>query len=86
MTELARDAPEYVRDALVEMSKNQTFAWKTQAQGSSTSLVSALDPKLGMFEDKDGKENYGVYLIDCQISNGLIRAYIPLIRATRDEV
>ena len=24
--------------------------------------------------------------IDCQISNGLIQAYIPLIRATRDEV
>jgi hypothetical protein len=30
--------------------------------------VAALDPELGPGEMRDGKENYGVYLADCQIS------------------
>lgn len=33
-------------------------------------MVAALDPKLGESpgETKDGKDNYGAYLDDCQIS------------------
>ncbi|KAI1212170.1 putative short-chain dehydrogenase [Annulohypoxylon truncatum] len=68
-TELGRDTPEYVLEAVGNMKKRGLFTMKTAGQGSATSLVSALDPKLGMPEDKDGKENYGAYLIDCQISN-----------------
>ena len=37
-------------------------------QGAATSLVAATDPKLGVSETKDGKEGYGAYLKDCQIS------------------
>ncbi|KAI1453988.1 putative short-chain dehydrogenase [Annulohypoxylon moriforme] len=68
-TELSRDAPEYVLEAIYNMEKQGFFKRKTLGQGSATSLVSALDPKLGMPEDKDGRENYGAFLVDCQISN-----------------
>ncbi|KAI0881980.1 putative short-chain dehydrogenase [Annulohypoxylon maeteangense] len=68
-TELSRDAPEYVMEAIKGMMEKRVFTAKTLGQGSATSLVSALDPKLGLPEEKDGKENYGAFLLDCQISN-----------------
>lgn len=39
---------------------------KTLGAGASTSLTAALDPKLaqGVGEAKDGKENWGAYLVD----------------------
>ena len=40
---------------------------KSLGAGAATSLVAALDPKLEAGVTKDGKENYGVYLADCQI-------------------
>ncbi|XDG01071.1 hypothetical protein ABKA04_000686 [Annulohypoxylon sp. FPYF3050] len=68
-TELSRDAPEHTKEAVGELFKKGVFSWKTAGQGSATSLVSALDPKLGMPETKNGKENHGAFLIDCQISD-----------------
>jgi NAD(P)-dependent dehydrogenase (short-subunit alcohol dehydrogenase family) len=41
-----------------------TMALKTPEQGSSTTLVAALDPKLG----KPNDDGYGQFLSDCQIS------------------
>ncbi len=32
-------------------------------------MVAALDPKLGVGETRDGKENHGAYFVDCQISD-----------------
>ncbi|KAI0840506.1 putative short-chain dehydrogenase [Hypoxylon sp. FL0890] len=68
-TELSRDAPPSVIGAINRMKEQAIFRYKTLGAGAATSLVSALDPKLGLPEAKDGKENHGVYLIDCQISD-----------------
>ncbi len=51
------------------MEDSGMVTYRTLGAGSSTSLVAALDPKLGACEDRDESENYGVYLIDCQISD-----------------
>ena len=68
-TELSRNAlPETVQ-AIKSMVAHRTFAYKTLGAGASTSLVAALDPKLGPSETKGGKENWGVYFMDCQISD-----------------
>jgi len=42
---------------------------KTLGAGAATSLVAAVDPKLEVGKTKNGLENYGVYLVDCQISD-----------------
>ena len=55
-----------------EILKNVTV--KTLGAGASTSLVAAVDPGLGLPVSKDGKENYGEYLIDCQISDQALPA------------
>ncbi|OKL63569.1 hypothetical protein UA08_01923 [Talaromyces atroroseus] len=47
----------------------QTELVRSLGAGASTSLVAALDPKLGVGKTKDGNENYGAYLADCQISD-----------------
>lgn len=76
-TELTRyTAPETVA-AIQEMMKNGAFQLKTLGAGAATTLVAATDPRLGMSkpESKDGKENYGAFLMDCQISDkGCARA------------
>jgi len=76
-TELTRyTAPETVA-AIQEMMKNGAFQLKTLGAGAATTLVAATDPQLGMSkpESKDGKENYGAFLMDCQISDkGCARA------------
>ncbi|KAI1423861.1 putative short-chain dehydrogenase [Xylaria sp. FL1777] len=67
-TELGRNFPPENVEAITTLLKSGAYSYKTQGAGASTSLVAALDPKLGPGETKDGKENYGVYLDDCQIS------------------
>lgn len=42
---------------------------KTAGGGAATSLIAALDPRLGPGMVKDEKENFGSYLVDCQISD-----------------
>lgn len=69
MTELGRNMSPEVSEAIGEMLKEGTFPVKTKDGGAATSLVAALDPGLGAGEMKDGKENYGAYFIDCQISD-----------------
>ncbi|KAI1799469.1 putative short-chain dehydrogenase [Daldinia bambusicola] len=57
---------EIIRDAAPD---TKALAFKTLGAGAATSLVAALGPKLGLPTTKGDKENYGVYLVDCQISN-----------------
>lgn len=66
-TELGRNATPETSAAIAEMHKGGMFSYRTQGAGASTSLVAALDPQLGPGENKDGNENYGAYLADCQI-------------------
>ncbi|KAK4154219.1 putative short-chain dehydrogenase [Chaetomidium leptoderma] len=68
-TELDRNAKPEMRKAIEKQLERGVYKFKTLGAGSSTSLVAALDPKLGVGEPKDGKENYGAYLANCQITN-----------------
>ncbi|RYO75251.1 hypothetical protein DL764_010537 [Monosporascus ibericus] len=70
-TELARQFPREIIDATKAMFDQGIYAFKTQGAGASTSLVASLDPKLAqdVGETKNGSENYGAYLIDCQVSD-----------------
>ncbi|KAI0975727.1 putative short-chain dehydrogenase [Xylaria arbuscula] len=68
-TELGRNFPAENMAAINIMLTTGGYSYRTQGAGASTSLVAALDPKLGPGETRDGKENYGVYLDDCQISD-----------------
>ncbi|KAJ8122319.1 hypothetical protein ONZ43_g1460 [Nemania bipapillata] len=68
-TELGRNFDPEILAAVEDMRNVGIYTYKTLGAGASTSLVAALDPKLGPGETKDGKENYGVYLDNCQISN-----------------
>ncbi|KAI1376907.1 putative short-chain dehydrogenase [Hypoxylon crocopeplum] len=67
MTELSRSAPPRIVEAINRMAEQKVFTFRTLGAGGATSLVAALDPKLGKPETKDGKENYGAFLLDCQI-------------------
>jgi NAD(P)-dependent dehydrogenase (short-subunit alcohol dehydrogenase family) len=69
-TELSRDAKPETMAAVKAMAEQGVFTYKSQGAGAATSLVAALDPKLGVGEIRDGKENYGAFLTDCQISDG----------------
>jgi len=70
-TELARYAAPDIMSVIEDMIKGGAVHIKTLGQGAATTLVAATDPQLGTSkpESKDGKENYGTYLIDCQISD-----------------
>lgn len=72
MTELSRAASEETMAAVRTMMEKGVFTYRTQGAGASTSLTAATDPKLGLPIAKpnraDGKENIGVFLSDCQIS------------------
>lgn len=70
-TELSRYAAQETIAAIQEMIKGGAFHIKTLGAGAATALVAATDPRLGLSkpESKDGKENYGTYLMDCQISD-----------------
>ena len=73
-TELSRYAAPETLDAIQEMFKTGTVQLKTLGAGSSTSLVAATDPKLSLPETKEGRENYGAFMIDCQISDKALPA------------
>ncbi|KAI1338000.1 NAD(P)-binding protein [Xylariaceae sp. FL0016] len=68
-TELGRNFEQEVLDSLAAMSENGVYTYKSQGAGAATSLVAALDPKLGVGVTKNGKENYGAFLEDCQITH-----------------
>ena len=80
-TELSRYAASETVAAIQEILKNVHV--KTLGAGASTSLVAAVDPGLGMPVSKDGKENYGAYLIDCQISDKALPAASSSAEAER---
>ncbi|KAK4501484.1 hypothetical protein PRZ48_007293 [Zasmidium cellare] len=69
-TELGRNFSEETMKAIADMNASGRFVPKTLGAGASNSLTAALDPKLaqGVGEARDGKENWGAYLVDCQIS------------------
>jgi NAD(P)-dependent dehydrogenase (short-subunit alcohol dehydrogenase family) len=69
-TELARHSSPEQMKAIKERERSGEFRYKTLDQGAATSLVAAMDPALGVSETRDGKEGYGSYLKDCQISHG----------------
>lgn len=68
-TELGRDSPPERAAVIKIMMAKRGISYKSLGAGASTSLVAALDPGLGVGETKDGKENYGVFLDSCQISD-----------------
>lgn len=46
-------------------------------------MVAALDPKLGPGEERNGKENYGAFMTDCQISDGALPSSVSSAEAER---
>lgn len=68
-TELKRDFAEDTLKAVAELKEKGVYKLKTLGAGAATSLVAALDPALaiGVGQERDGKENHGSYLADCQI-------------------
>lgn len=70
-TELGRYAPPEITAAVEEMKKTGVVNFRTLGAGAATTLVAATDPGLGMPKrnSENGQENYGVYLMDCQISD-----------------
>ncbi len=68
-TELSRYAAPETLKAMGEFLKKGDLYIKTLGAGASTTIVAATDPGLGMPRERDGKENWGAYLIDCQISD-----------------
>ncbi|EXA35835.1 hypothetical protein NW761_005342 [Fusarium oxysporum] len=69
-TELGRHMPSEVREAIAKVGNQRGVKYKTLQAGGSTTVVAALDPKLGPGEKREGKQNYGVFLEDCQICSG----------------
>lgn len=69
-TELSRSMAPETMEAVQEVYTGKFFPIKSLGAGSSTSLVAALDPELGVRvgETVNGVENYGAFLMDCQIS------------------
>lgn len=68
-TELGRNMKPEMIQAIEGFRAKGLASFRTAGAGASTSLVAALDPKLKFGETRDGKENYGVYLKDCQITD-----------------
>jgi NAD(P)-dependent dehydrogenase (short-subunit alcohol dehydrogenase family) len=64
-TELHRTTDLAWLEKTEEWREKMGVEWKTLAQGASTSLVAALDPKLG----KPNSDGHGQFLSDCQISD-----------------
>lgn len=71
-TELSRYASPEVTAAIAEMLKGGTFPVKSLGAGAATTLVAATDPDLAAPEAKNGKENYGVFLLDCQFGDQIL--------------
>jgi NAD(P)-dependent dehydrogenase (short-subunit alcohol dehydrogenase family) len=68
-TELSRNNSPETMQTIQGMLDKGVYHLKTTGAGAATSLVAALDHHLGVGGTRDGKENYGVYLVDCQISD-----------------
>ncbi|XXG96440.1 hypothetical protein Hte_002723 [Hypoxylon texense] len=66
-TELGRVTLPKTLEAIRRMQENGMFRFRSLGAGGATSLVAALDPKLGLPVNEDGRENRGAYLADCQI-------------------
>lgn len=66
-TELGRSALPEITAAVDALREKGYYAYRSLGAGASTTMVAALDPKLGPGETKDGKENYGAFLSNCQI-------------------
>jgi NAD(P)-dependent dehydrogenase (short-subunit alcohol dehydrogenase family) len=76
-TELSRDAAPEVTESINQMEASGKISFRTQGAGSSTSLTAATDPKLTLpltKADDNGRENTGVFLMDCQIFDGTTHA------------
>ncbi len=68
-TELGRNMGQETLKALGALREKGQASYISARAGSATSLVAALDPQLRLPEMRDGKDNYGAYLVDCQISD-----------------
>ncbi|ERT03257.1 uncharacterized protein SPSK_09496 [Sporothrix schenckii 1099-18] len=72
LTELGRAFEPVVRESVNAMVADGTVTYKTLGAGASTSLVAALDDKVTV-EARGGprnRENYGAFMVDCQVSDG----------------
>ncbi|KAH7419724.1 putative short-chain dehydrogenase [Cadophora sp. MPI-SDFR-AT-0126] len=69
-SELTRSMEGETLDAVKGFVESGMIEIKTAGAGAATSLVAALDPRLGEGERemRDGKENWGAFLVDCQVS------------------
>lgn len=69
-TELGRNFSEDFMKSILDMMESGRFVPKTLGAGASNSLTAALDLKLaqGVGERKGEKENWGAYMVDCQVS------------------
>lgn len=69
-TELGRNFSEDTMASIQKMLQDGVFTPKSLGAGAATSLVAALDPALakGVGETKNGSENWGTYIDDCQIT------------------
>ncbi|KAI1178860.1 putative short-chain dehydrogenase [Nemania sp. FL0916] len=83
LTELGRNFPPEILESIEALNKSGFYQRKTLGAGASTSLVAALDPKLGPGETRNGKENYGAYLDDCQISEAALPGAVSSAEAEK---
>ncbi|OBT46940.1 hypothetical protein VE00_02501 [Pseudogymnoascus sp. WSF 3629] len=69
-TELSRSTPKETVEAVGALFASGMFKFRSLEQGAATSLVAALDGGLRAGEGggEGGRENWGAYLVDCQIS------------------
>lgn len=84
-TELGRNFPTDTLDKIAELNQNGYFKYKTLGAGSSTGLVAALDPKLAenVGETVNDTENWGAFLMDCQICGGVKKEAVSSVDAER---
>lgn len=72
MTDLQRHFTPEGLESIQKFVKSGAVTMKKPGAGAATTLIAAADPALGLPEASHGKENYGVYLTDCQISTGAL--------------
>lgn len=83
-TELARVTLPKTMEAIGRLFEQGTYKYRSLGAGGATSLVAALDPKLGLpATGEDGKENRGAYLSDCQISDAARPAAVSSAEAEK---
>ncbi|KAI0019254.1 NAD(P)-binding protein [Xylariomycetidae sp. FL0641] len=68
-TELSRDLAPAIVTSVEGLRKAGLWSYKSLQAGAATQLVAALDPGLTRPEPRDGKDNYGAFLDDCQITH-----------------